>query len=521
MTVVVETTAAVTAENGMNGIYTLAEVAWQTTAQWPLLTLLQILPLVGMGLMLLLNNQRLSVIIALVTTAVEMALIIHLYSLFDAHNPAMQFAESWPFLSSYHVAVDGLSVLFLLLTGFLFLLMMIYIVARQMKELTRLLAILLTIEAILVGLFSTMNLMWFGIYSVIELAFLTYLISHWASSPQKELARIRFVQFMGTASIIFFLGVMLIGWNYVSVTGAPLSFDLFDLVNVSIPMPLQSIVFFALFFGLAIRTPFFPMHGWWPVVAAHGNIAIAPVVILGVKVGVYGIFRFIFPLMPEAVSYWQPVVVGLAVTGVFYAAILAFMQKNLRNLLAFAVISHSSLLLLGLFSLEMVAFEGSVLLSLDFALATTGLLFMSAFVFRRTNSLLLSRLGGLFETIPIVGVAFLLAGLSIIGMPGTPGFDAVHLILEATMKQFGAPISVLAALGNVVAAGFLLWAFQRAFLTQKEGGLTEKQAEITTPLERVVAIIIIASLLITGFYSETWLGLVELPLEGLDALYNS
>jgi NADH-quinone oxidoreductase subunit M len=145
---------------------------------------------------------------------------------------------------------------------------------------------------------------------------------------------------------------------------------------------------------------------------------------------------------------------------------------------------------------------------------------MSGFVFRRTNTLLLPRMGGLFDQIPVIGIAFLVAGLSIVGMPGTPGFDAAHLMMEAAIVQFGALVSIAAALGNVAAAAFLLWAFQRAFLAPVEGDGGRRTVEPATAMERVMAITVIVILLGVGFYSQPWLDLIESGLGSLTAVYE-
>ncbi|MCP3849330.1 MAG: NADH-quinone oxidoreductase subunit L, partial [Gammaproteobacteria bacterium] len=280
------------------------------------------------------------------------------------------------------------------------------------------------------------------------------------------------------------------------------------------------IIFFLLFYGLAVRIPLFPLHGWLPLVAEHGTVAIAPIFLLGLKVGIYALIRFVFPLLPDAVIQWHEFIVTFAVAGVFYAAIMAMMQVNLRRLLSFAVVSHTSVLLIGLFSLNQIAFEGAILLSVNFGLATSGLLFMTGFVFWRTNTMLLKKLGGLFDHIPFIGIAFLISGLSLVGMPGTPGFDAAHLIMEASIHRFGALVTIATALGNVVAAGFLLWAFQRAFLSPKVGTWNQKAIKPASLYEKILAAMIILTLVITGFYTEPWLGLVENSMHGLGELYS-
>ena len=346
------------------------------------------------------------------------------------------------------------------------------------------------------------------------------MLRRWATSPDRELAMARYLQFMLTGIALLCIGISMLAWNYSHITGNDWTFDLILLKNVVVSSEIRSIIFFLLFYGLAIRIPLFPLHGWLPLVAEHGTVAIAPVFLVGLKVGIYALLRFVLPLLPEAVLQWHEYIVTFAVAGVFYAAVMAMMQVNLRRLLAFAIVSHTSVLLIGLFSLNQIAFEGAILLSINFGLAISGLLFMTGFVFHRTHTMLMSKMGDLFDYIPIIGITFLISALSLVGMPGTPGFDAAHLVLEASIHRFGALITIAAAIGNVIAAGFLLWAFQQAFLSPKPGGWNKKATRRASVPEKILAASIITLLLITGFYSEPWLGLIENSMQGLGDLYS-
>jgi NADH-quinone oxidoreductase subunit M len=146
---------------------------------------------------------------------------------------------------------------------------------------------------------------------------------------------------------------------------------------------------------------------------------------------------------------------------------------------------------------------------------------MAGFVYRRTQTMLLPKLGGLFDRLPLIGIAFLVAGLAIVGMPGTPGFDAAHLMLEAAIDRFGALVTIAAALGNVAAAAFLLWAFQRAFLAPPvAGAATERPVRRAGPIELTLATVMIVVQLAAGFFSEPWLKLVEQSTQTLAAPYE-
>jgi NADH-quinone oxidoreductase subunit M len=484
----------------------LTEIFWYQQAGLPLLFWLQALPLIGAAVVYALKERASAVLLGKVFALAELGLAIIVVSRINPLSPALQLAERFAPLA-YHVAVDGISLIFVLSTALLTFLMTLYGMSRGMISPGRLFAVLLLAEAGLVGMLVTVNVAWFCAFSALELWSVVYLLRRWASSRAEIQALARFVQYQAFGWALFAAGCLVLGWGHAEASGGRWSFDLFDLVGVIPVGKFETAAFYLLFYGLAVRTPLFPLHGWLPNMAQHGLIAVAPALMVGVKVGIYGMLRFVLPLTPGAVQAWQPYVVGFAMAGVFFTAALAFQQSNLRRLLAFAVVSHTSLLVIGLFSLHESGIQGAMLLAANFGLAVTGMWFIVGFVFRRTGTTELHELSGLFERIPFLAIAFLTFGLAIVGMPGTPGFDAAHLILEASIDKFGALPTVATALGNVAAAGFLLWAFQRAFLSQaKEGG---HDVDKTLPMEYVVCGIALAAMLAIGFFTEPWLYLTE------------
>lgn len=501
---------------------TFSETHWALQAGYPMLAILQLLPLAAMSLMLLMQAHRHLKLLALTAALLELLLALDLYRQYNPASPLMQFAERQDLLGpfAYHAAADGMTVMFVLLNAFLTLLVLLYSIVLKFDSIYRFFAAVFVLEAILMSQLVTVDLLWFVLASAAQLLPIGYLLWHWSNSPQRDLALTRFHQFLGMSVLLLLTGVLILGWNHAEMTGKGWSFDLFALAQVGQDPAIRSVVFFLLFYGIAIRTPLFPLHGWLPLLAEHGTLAAAPVFLLGLKTGVYGLLRFVFPLMPDAVLQWHQFIVAFAAAGIFYAALLALLQVNLRRLLAFAVISHTSVLVIGLFSLGALAFAGSVILTINFGLAITGLLLMTGLIHSRTGSTLLPRLGGLFDRLPLLGTTFLIAALSIIGMPGTPGFDAVHLVLEDAMHRFGALVTIAAALGNVVAAGFLLWAFQRAFLAPVGGGGSKLKVAPATATERLIAVLLICVLLGTGFYSEPWLQLIEQTTLRLSAGYG-
>ncbi len=481
---------------------------------YPLLTIIQLVPLLGAVIVYWLRDWKWAMVLTRIIAGIELLLAIVVTSVFDSNNGAPQLSEQLPTLY-YHVAVDGVTVLFILLIAFITLMLTIYSLVRRLHSASRLSTLILATESVLMVMVVTLDLFWFTAASAAEIVLVALFLNNWSTAAEEDraLAMIRFLQFQGAGLFLLSAGAIMLAWNHADRIGR-WSFDLADLVATPLPARLQSVVFFLLFYGLALRTPLFPLHGWLPHVVHRGTVALVPSLLLGVKTGIYGMVRFLLPLTPHAAISWRPYVVGVAMTGVFYAAILAFLQTNLRRLLSFAVISHTSLMVIGLFTLNAKGMQGAVLLSATSGLAVTVMLFMVGFVFRRARSTDLDKLGGLFERIPFVAATFFIAGLSTIGMPGTPSFDAVHLVLDAVIERFGTLPAVTTALGNVVAAGFLLWAFQKAFLAPLPESRTAA-VDRTLPIEYLSGIILIIVLLVAGFYVEPWLDLIDATIKAL------
>ena len=498
------------------------EAQWGEQISYPVLSALQLFPLAAIVLINLVRNRKLLMVAGVMLAVVELALAIDLYRHFDHKNAMFQFAEylriAGPLV--YHTAVDGVSVLFILLTAFLSVLVIVYSFIREFKPVSRFLTVLFLVQSCLMSTLVTMNLLWFVLMSALQLLPISYLLWKWSTSPEKDMAVKRFMQFMIVAVLLLLVGALMLAWNHAGHHGGDWTFELNALAVMPIPETISSVVFFLLFYGMAIRVPLFPLHGWLPVIAEHGTVAIAPVFLLGIKTGIYGMYRFLFPIMSDAINQWHAYVVGFAVAGVFYAALLALLQVNIRRLMAYAVVSHTSILVIGLFSLNNEAFMGSIMLSATFGIAISGLLFMAGIIYQRTGTSLFQYMGGLMDRIPLVGITFLLCGLAIVGMPGTPGFDAAHLVMEAAIHRYGALVTIAAAVGNVVAAGFLLRAFQRAFLAARADNAAQVRDNTTTlALEHALALILIMVLIATGFYSEPWLDLIAKSVETLGAVY--
>ena len=224
--------------------------------------------------------------------------------------------------------------------------------------------------------------------------------------------------------------------------------------------------------------------------------------------------------MPGVAEQWTQFVVILSLISIFYGALLALMQINIRRLLAFSVVSHTGMLMIGIFSFNEFGLEGSLLLCIAYGLATAGMLFSVGLIYERTRTAFIPRLGGLFDTNATIAILFLVSALSTMVMPGTPGYDAAHLLLEGVIEEDGWLLAISILLGNVMAAAFLLRAFQQMFIaTPKRFQQPYSSSHHPIREERIITVIICALLIITGFYTTPWLNFIDQEATDIGAHY--
>jgi NADH-quinone oxidoreductase subunit M len=316
------------------------------------------------------------------------------------------------------------------------------------------------------------------------------------------------MQFFGASLFLTLCGFLLLAFGLVD-SEHELTFELLTLKNNNAYLHDEILIFVLLFYGFAIRMPLFPFHGWLPLLAEQNGLTSITVIIIGAKLGVYAMIRFIFPLIPGVAEQWANFVLILCLISVFYGALLAFMQNNAFRLIAFAAISHTGMLVLGIFSFNEHGLEGTLLLSLVYGLASVGMLFSISLIHQETNTALIPRLGNLFDRHTALALLFLITTLSTVIMPGSLGFDAGHLLLEGVIEEHEWGVAITILTGHVLAAGFLLWAFQRMFLATPKRHIDYLKPEATTVQESIIALVICALHIGTGLNSMPLLKLID------------
>lgn len=494
-------------------------VYWQAATFLPLLSTLTLLPLFSMAAVLWLKPDY-KWHFALGGSLLNVLLSLYLLHVFDSDTPGIHLAESLDILGiGYRVGVDGTNILFVPLAAILGFLALIYTLTTRHREDRLFMACILAYQAILIGAFVALNAMQFWFWCLLELLPVVLLTMSAGTGERRSQVVKTVLQHWLSALAMSLAGFLLLSFGLMQ-NGLDFSFDWLTLKHHHLAIPNETLIFLLLFFGFAVRMPLFPFHAWLPLLAEHGTVASAAIFLHGLKLGIYAVIRFILPLVPAAAEQWAHFVVSLGLLGIFYGALLALMQINMRRLLAFAVISHTGMLIIGVFSFNDFALEGSILLSAAYGLATAGMLFSIGLIYERTRTSFLPRLGGLFETNSTIGLLFLISALSTMVMPGTPGFDAAHLMLEGTIEEHGWLIATAISLGNVLAAGFLLWAFQRLFIARpKRWAQPYSTTHHPVFKERIIAVVICGLLIATGFYTTPWLKFIDQEASEIGEFY--
>ncbi len=478
---------------------------------FPLLSSLLFLPLLGAMALWPQKDVALIKKCALGVACLELALSVLLLFLFISDSSAMQFSERlrWiPALGiSYHLAVDGISILFVPLSAFITVLIMLYSWETVRDNIKPYLMSLLALETTIIGVFVSIDLILFFVFWELMLVPSYFLIKLWGVGEHREYAALKYVLYTLLGSLFMLVGFVLLSLNYHDVAQA-YSFDLLDLLTVSVPVGEQILIFWLIFMGLAFKAPVFPFHSWLPDALVQGPIGMS-VVLAGIKLGTYGFLRFSLPLLPEASTNDVVVVImmGLALAAIVWGAMVAIMQSDFRRLLVFSSISHLGFVVLGLFSLNFQGLQGSLLHMINLGFTTAGLFFLAGFLYDRLGHTLVEHCGGLASKLPLLATFFFIIGMASIGLPGTNGFIGEFLVLLGAFQAHWV-YGVVALSGVIFAAAYFLWYYERAIF----GPLGEKVPQVLQDLtwrESGIAVALCVMIFWIGLYPSPFLRMMN------------
>lgn len=440
--------------------------------------------------------------IALVTGLVELGLALWLTLRFDPSINGFQFVDQtiWiPTLNiGYLVGVDGISVLFLPASLVLFLAVVLasWNAIAQMPR--SYFSLLMLLQMATLGIFVALDSLLFFIFWNLSIAPIYFLLTLWGLGPRRHYAATQYSLFMLVGAVPLLLAFLLLGMHQAEVSQMGMAFDLPSLLGVQLESHSQELLIFSLLLlGFGIKIPLFPFHSWLPVLAMEGPVGVA-VVVAGLKIGIYGLIRFLVPLAPLSSADLHWLLAGLGITGILYGALLAIKHSNLRGMLAFFGLSQAGLVVLGLSSLSQQGLQGALLQLLNFSLISSGLLFLTGFLRQRTGSTEFLQLGGAAQSMPLLSGFFVFFALAALGMPGTSGFPAELLLLLSIFKSHtGAGLAALAGLVLIMVA--ILNAWRRAFLGPAANPLIAKAPDLR-PREKLLLSLLAVLILTFGSF---------------------
>jgi NADH-quinone oxidoreductase subunit M len=495
----------------------------ELTAGFPILSCILFLPVAGATLLWVIEDEDTVRSAALTITLVELALCIFILLHFVPESAAMQFTERVPWIPalgiSYHLAVDGISVLFVGLTAFLTVLIVVYSWDTIRHQVKLYMMCLLALETTTMGVFVSLDLILFFVFWELMLIPSYFLIKLWGGGAERHSAALKFVLYTLLGSVFMLVGIALLNinfhqWASLHYADQAYSFDFQDLLSVPIPISQQLVIFWLMFLGFAFKAPVFPFHTWLPDAILEGPIGMA-VVLAGLKLGTFGFMRFSIPLLPDA-SKSETVVSILVVLGlcaILYGAWMALMQADLRRLLAYSSVSHLGFVVVGLFALNYQGLQGSLLTMINLGFSTAGLFFIAGFLYSRQQTTQLSAFGGMAKQVPLLATFFLIIGLASIGLPGTNGFVGEFLILLGAFEAkwwFGA----VAVLGVIFGAAYFLWYYERSMLGPVGTAVRATMSDLQFR-ELVIAVPLSVMILWIGLYPSPFLRIMNGSVQAL------
>jgi NADH-quinone oxidoreductase subunit M len=477
---------------------------------FPILSTLIALPAAGAVLLFFLpsddQDDRLVRNVALVISLLVFAETLLLWSRFVPGTGDFEFVErhAWipAFGIDYAVGVDGISLMLVVLTGFLTPLALLSSWESVHRKTTAFCAFLLLLESAMIGVFVSLDLFLFYVFWDAMLVPMYFLIGVWGYD-RRIYAAVKFILYTMAGSVLMLLAILGLAVLHRTATGA-YSFDLMKLYALEVPPHLQFWFFLAFTLAFAIKVPLFPFHTWLP--DAHVEAPTAGSVILAgvlLKMGTYGLVRFAFPLFPQAAHFFAPLLGVLAVIGIIYGALVAMVQPDMKKLVAYSSVSHLGFVVLGITAMNVQGVQGAVYQMLNHGVSTGGLFLIVGMLSDRRHTRLISEYGGLKRVTPRLVAAFLIITLSSIGLPGLNGFVGEFLILLGTFRT-DPRLAAFAATGVILSATYMLWMFQRV----NYGPVTRDENRALPdlrPREWLVVVPIVATAVLMGVLPNLFL----------------
>ncbi len=484
-------------------------------SDWPILSLVTFLPLVGAAFILIIRGDdevvaRNARSTALWTTLITFALSVLLFTEFDTTTAKFQFVEKAEWIAAwgitYHMGVDGISVFFVLLSTFLTPICVLASWEAIQTRVKEYMIAFLVLETLMVGMFCALDFVLFYVFFEGVLLPMFMIIGIWGGE-RRVYAAFKFFLYTLTGSVLMLIAILTI-YLHAGSTDIP------TLMKFAFPADMQLWLWLAFFASFAVKVPMWPVHTWLP--DAHveaptaGSVMLAAVLL---KMGAYGFLRFSVPMLPYASEFFTPLIFTLSIIAIIYTSLVALAQEDMKKLIAYSSVAHMGFVTIGIFTVNFQGVQGAVFQMLSHGIVSGALFLIVGVVYDRMHSREIARYQGLVHRMPLYALVFMVFMLASVGLPGTSGFVGEFLVLVGAF-QVNTWVAALATTGIILGAVYMLYLYRRVIF----GRLTRddlKSIVDLSPREILVFAPLVAMVLWMGIYPAPFLAVMDASVANL------
>lgn len=466
---------------------------------WPILSTVTFLPLVGALLILLIKDdseasRRNIRNVALLTTVFVFILSLVVWAGFDNSNPGFQMVEELDWMGSgisYHMGVDGISVLFVVLSAFLMPFCILASWVSVEKRVKEYMIAFLILETLMIGVFCALDLFLFYVFFEASLIPMFIIIGVWGGK-RRVYASLKFFLYTLLGSVLMLIAIMAMYWQAGTM-------NIVELLQYNFPASMQTWLWLAFFASFAVKMPMWPVHTWLP--DAHVEAPTAGSVILAgilLKLGGYGFIRFSLPMFPLASADFAPFIFTLSVVAIIYTSLVAMVQEDMKKLIAYSSVAHMAYVTMGIFAANEQGMQGAIFQMLSHGIVSGALFLCVGVIYDRMHTREIAAFGGLVNNMPKYAVAFLIFTMANVGLPGTSGFIGEFLTLFGVFRV-NTWVALFATTGVILSAAYALWLYRKVIF----GALDKESLKALldlSPREKLILYPLVALTIFFGVY---------------------
>ena len=485
---------------------------------FPILSSLILLPLLGAIFIFFSKSKSNTYLtikyLAIFVSFANFILSLYLWYLFDPSTAEFQFLEEQSWIKgfvNYKVGIDGISILFIVLTAFITPLCVVSVNSTIKYRLKDFLVAILVMESLMIGVFCSLDLVVFYLFFEGGLIPMFLIIGIWGGE-RRVYSAFKFFLYTLLGSVLMLVAIISIYW----ITG---STDITYLYTLGINENYQYLLWLAFFSSFAVKTPMWPVHTWLP--DAHVEAPTAGSVLLAailLKMAGYGFIRFSVGLFPVASEYFIPLIYALSLIAIIYTSLVALMQEDMKKFIAYSSVAHMGFVTLGIFTFTQQGLEGSIFQMVSHGLGSAALFLSVGVIYERMHTRLISNYGGLVSVMPKYAIVLMVFTLGAVGLPGTSGFIGEFLILIGAFKK-SFLVATIASIGVILSAAYMLWLYKRVVFGEIQKNEIKKMVDLNKS-EIFILSSLVLPIIFFGFYPEPLLNTTEISIENLIEMYN-